>query len=142
MSKFKNYLMSLMSLMIASLLLFSQPVKKAEAGIILVPVLIGIVLLVVGIENHDVLLIILGADGNISQDALEQSLDKKYAFIDDLNVIHQFALMIKEKAKSVIEVNGQKLVTFTAEEVKTLLEPTGLAFLHPELVEGMISDLR
>ncbi len=130
------------SLIIAATLVNTTPAPQAQAGIILVPVLIGIVFLVIGIENNDVLLIVLDADGNLPQDALEQNLSKKYSFIEDRDVVRNLATIIREKAKVTPVVNGQRLVTLAPTDVLTVLEPTGLAVLQPELVSGLIKDLQ
>jgi hypothetical protein len=105
-------------------------------------VAVGVVLIVLGIYYHNKMLIILDADGNISQSALEQTLADRYSFIDNRDVIRNLAGAIREKAASTVEENGQKNVRLSRGEVLTLLAPTGLADLNPTAVEGLIQDLQ
>lgn len=130
------------SFVITCSLLTVMPSRQADAGIIFIPIVIGIVFLVIGIENHDTLLIVLDADGSLPQDQLEQNLAKKYGFIDDRDVIHNLSTLIKDRALTAPLVNGKKLVSLTQSEVLTLLEPTGLAELEPTLVAEMVNDLK
>ena len=130
------------ALVIATMIGSAAPAPQAQAGIILVPFVVGIVFLVIGIEEHDVLLIVLDADGNLSQDALETNLAKKYTFIDDRDVIHNLASAIRDKSISTPVVDGKKNVSLTKAEVLDLLAPTGLASLQPDAVDGLVRDLQ
>ncbi len=131
------------ALLIASTLAFTTPTfaPQAKAGIIFAPVAIGIVMLVIGIIDHNTLLIVLDADGNLSQSSLEKNLAQKYSFIDDRDVIHTLASTIRDKGMSAVEVDGKKTVRLTRNEVLEALAPTGLAELQPAAVEGLIRDL-
>ncbi len=130
------------ALIIATMIGSAVPAPQAQAGIILVPFVVGIVILVIGIENNDLLMIVLDADGNISQGSLEANLSKKYSFIDDREVIHNLATSIREKSISTPVVDGKKSVTLSQTEVLDILAPTGLASLQPEAVQGLIRDLQ
>ena len=128
--------------MIASSLGVANPgAPEAQAGIILTPVAVGVVLIILGIHYHNKLLIILDADGNLSQGALEQTLADRYDFIDNQDVITQLATLIREKSASSVEENGRKTVRLDRGEVLSILAPTGLADLNREAVEQMIKDL-
>ena len=54
-------------LVIMAMINVALPTRQAKAGIIFFPVVIGIPLLIVGLVYHDWLLIVLDADGNVSQ---------------------------------------------------------------------------
>jgi len=127
---------------IASTILNVAPAPKAQAGIILTPVLVGIVVLVEGIRMHSWGLIVLGADGNMKQDSLEKALSTQYSFIDDRDVVSTLASTIREKAISAPVVDGKKLVTLSKDEVLNILAPTGLAELQPEAVAQLVQDLQ
>jgi len=126
----------------ATLGLSASAPQPAQAGIILTPVLVGIVLLVYGIEYNNALWIVLDADGNLPQDALAQNLAAKYPFIDDRDVINNLAIAIREKAVTTPVVEGKKNVTLTQTEVLTILAPTGLADLQPQAVQQLVQDLQ
>ena len=130
------------TLIIAATLGLSTPSQPAQAGIILTPVLVGIVLLVYGIEYNNALWIVLDADGNLPQDALAQNLAAKYPFIDNRDVINTLAIAIREKAVSTPVVDGKKNVTLTRAEVLNILAPTGLADLQPQAVETLVQELQ
>ena len=140
MKKLKRAMTSL--LIAASLTVAVPSPQPAQAGIILTPFLVGIVLLVYGIEYHNPLWIVLDADGNLSQDSLEKSLTQTYSFIDDRDVIHNLAAMIREKAIHTPVVDGKKNVTLSKDEVLNILAPTGLADLQPEAVARLVKDLQ
>ncbi len=133
---------SVSALLVAASLSTAAPTPQAQAGIILTPVAVGVVLIILGIKFHNKLLIILDADGNISQGSLEQSLTEKYGFIDNQDVIRNLASAIREKAASTTEVNGSKTVRLSRGEVLSIIAPTGLADLNPSAVEGLIQDLQ
>ena len=137
----KNFKKVVSAFLIASTLSISASTPPAKAGIILAPAGVGVVLLIVGVIYHNKLMIILDADGNLSQSSLEKGLDAKYSFIDDQDVVRNLASSIREKAASAVEVDGKKLVRLSREEVLDILQPTGLADLQPEAVEGLIRDL-
>jgi hypothetical protein len=140
MSRFKK---SVSTLMIAASLGTVTPAPKpAQAGIILTPVAVGVVLIILGIHYHNKLLIILDADGNVSQGSLEQTLSDRYSFIDNQDVISNLATAIREKASSMIEENGRKVVRLTRGEVLGILAPTGLADVNSSAVEALIQDLQ
>jgi len=129
------------SLLIASTLAVATPAPQANAGIIFAPVAVGIAVLVVGIIYRDTLLIVLDADGNLSQSSLEANLAKKYSFIDDRDVIHGLASAIREKAITAPVIDGKKTVSLSKDEVLNLIAPTGLADLQPAAVEALVQDL-
>lgn len=118
------------------------PVRQANAGIILLPCGVGIVLIILGALADDALMILLDGNGNLSQDSLESALSKKYAFLDDRDVVRNLATAIREKAASTVEVDGKKSVSLSREEVLAVLEPTGLAELNPAAVEQIVTDLQ
>jgi hypothetical protein len=133
---------SISAVMVAATLGAASPIPRADAGIILTPVAVGVVMIVLGIVYHNKLLIILDADGKLDRSALEQSLAEKYPFIDNQDVIRALATAIREKADSVTEQNGSKTVQLSRGEILQILSPTALAELNPSAVEGLIQDLQ
>jgi hypothetical protein len=129
--------------LIATTMTMATPTPKAEAGILLTPFLIGIALIVIGIEVGDVFAIVLDEDGNLSQASLETNLAKKYAFIDDRDVIHNLATSIRNKAMTTPPAaDGKKMIRLSRQEVLDVLAPTGLPDLRPDAVEALIADLQ
>ena len=129
-------------LLIMAMMSVALPARPAKAGIIFFPVGVGIALLIIGLVYHDTLLIILDADGNVSQNAIEQSLTKKFSFIDDRAVIGNLATAIRAKADVTPMVDGKKMVTLTSTEILQIVEPTGLAELQPDAVKQLIHELQ
>ncbi len=129
-------------LVIMALMSVAMPTRQAKAGIIFFPVGVGIALLIIGLVYHDTLLIILDADGNVSQNAIEQSLSKKFSFIDDRAVIGNLATAIRAKADVAPLIEGKKMVSLTSDEVLQIIEPTGLAELNPNAVKQLIQELK
>jgi hypothetical protein len=118
------------------------PAPQAQAGIILLPVIIGYWILLQGIATNNIALVLLGADGNMKQDALENFLAQNYGFIEDRDVISQLAYSIREKAAITPVVDGKMNVTLSKDEVLKILAPTGLADLEPVAVAKLIQDLQ
>ncbi len=130
-------------LLIAATCSVALPARQANAGIILLPFGIGVLLVIMGAVYNDAGLLLLDADGNVKQDALESALAKKYSFIDDRAVVSNLALAIREKAASAeADKNGQKIAALSRAEVLNILAPTGLVELDPAAVEQVISDLQ
>jgi hypothetical protein len=130
------------ALVIAASINTITPAPKAEAGVILTPVAVGFVLIALGIHYHNKLMIILDADGSLSQDALAQALGEKYSFIDNDDVLQNLASAIRAKAATTPEVDGKKTVRLNRGEVLSLVAPIGLGELNPAQVEQMIQDLQ
>ena len=114
--------------------------QETQAGIILAPFVIGIVLIVVGIEENRLGLLVLGQDGLANRDQLSAKLQEKYG-LEDQAVAQQFADVIRSKAAvAPVDTKGAKTVTLSRDEVMNILAPTGLDDLNPNLVEQMVSD--
>jgi hypothetical protein len=114
--------------------------QPAEAGIILTPLIVGIVILVVGLEDHNLGLVILGQDGNLNRDQLATKIQTQYN-LEDPAIAQQFADAINAKAATTqAAANGAKTVSLSRDEVMNILAPTGLDVLNPALVDQMVSD--
>jgi hypothetical protein len=137
----KNLKKSVSALVIAATLSTAAPAPQAQAGVILTPMAVGIALILLGVHYHNKLMIILDADGNINQQSLEKGLSRKYAFIDNSDVVRNLASAIRGKAASTPEVDGQRMVRLSRSEVLSILAPTGLAELNPSAVDALIQDL-
>lgn len=131
------------ALLIAATLALT-PARSANAGLLLlIPTgPLGAIILIIGLVHDDDLLILLDEQGLPSQDGLEGAFAERYPFIDDRDVIAEFASRTREKAKTAPEVDGRKAISFSREEVLEIVEPTGLNVIEPELVEQMIIDLK
>jgi hypothetical protein len=115
--------------------------QPAEAGIILTPLVVGIVILVVGLEDNNLGLVILGQDGNLNRDQLAAKIQAQYN-LEDPAIAQQFADTINAKAATAeVSANGSKSVSLSRDEVLNILAPTGLDVLNPSLVDQMVSDL-
>ena len=71
-------------------------------------------------------LLVLDADGSLSQDRMVQALSAKYPFVDNHEVIEQLATAIKVNAPSKIENGKRYVVSVSQEEVNAILEGTDL----------------
>jgi hypothetical protein len=112
----------------------------AEAGIILTPLVLGVVILVVGLEEHNLGLTILGQDGNLNRDQLAAKIQAQYN-LEDPAVAQQFADAINAKAAATpVATNGTKTISLSQDEVMSILAPTGLDVLNPSLVQQMVTD--
>lgn len=138
----KNVKQMFSVLLIMAMMSVALPTRQAKAGIIFFPVGVGIALLIIGLVYHDTLLIILDADGNISQNAIESALTKRFSFIDDRAVIGNLATAIRAKADTTPMVGGKKMVSLTSNEILQIVEPTGLAELQPASVQQLIHELQ
>ena len=139
MKKIKKFIATLV---IAGTIGNVAPAPQAQAGIILLPVIIGYWILLQGIATNNIALVLLGADGNMKQDALENFIAQNYGFIEDREVISQLAYSIREKAAITPVVDGKMNVTLSKDEVLKILSPTGLADLEPVAVAKLIQDLQ
>ena len=139
MNKIKKFIATLV---IAGTIGNVAPAPQAQAGIILLPVIIGYWIILKGIATNNLALVLLGADGNMKQDALENFLAQSYGFIEDRDVISQLAYTIREKAAITPVVDGKLNVTLSKDEVLHILAPTGLADLEPDAVAKLIQDLQ
>jgi len=131
----------LSSLVIAATLSMgvSSP-QSAQAGIILSPVVIGIVLIVIGIEDNNLGLVVLGEDGAVNRDQLAAKIQAKYG-LEDQAVAAAFADTIRAKALTApVDAKGAKTVNLSKDEVLSILAPTGLDVLNPDLVQKMVTD--
>lgn len=123
--------------------LAAAPVAPAQAGIILAPTGVGLILLIVGLVYGDPILIILDADGNLSQDSLAKALDAKFPQINDSDVTAAMAAKIREKAASTAaNAKGEKSVTLSRAELSDILAPTGLEETNSAAFEQIVSDLQ
>jgi hypothetical protein len=123
--------------------LAAAPVAPAQAGIILAPTGVGLIVLIIGLVYGDPLLIILDADGNLSQDSLAKALDAKYPQINDSDVTAAMAAKIREKAISTTaNAKGEKNVTLNRAELSEILAPTGLEEANSAAFEQIVSDLQ
>jgi hypothetical protein len=139
MKKIKKFLAALL---IATSIGQVAPAPRAEAGIILLPIIIGYWIILRGIETNNLAMVLLGKDGNLQQESLEKVLFDQYPFIEDRDVVRSIAMSIREKAMNAPVVDGKKIVTLSRGEVLSLLAPTGLPELQPQAVEKMIQDLQ
>jgi hypothetical protein len=142
---FKNLKKTVAAALVGGVLTTSTvaPVQQAQAGLIFLPAGVGVVLLILGVIYDDLLLIILDADGNLNQDALEKVIAQKYPMIEDRDVVRALASAVREKAASVqADGEGRKQVSLSREEVLSLLAPTGMAELNPEAAEQIVRDLQ
>lgn len=89
--------------LVAALVVSTAQAPKAEAGIILSPVGVGVVLFVLGVVHHNPYLIVLDADGSMSQSSLEATFAHTYPFIDNQDAIRNLAALVKEKAEIAAE---------------------------------------
>ena len=118
------------------------PAPQAQAGIILLPVVIGYWIIIAGLAQNNIALVLLGADANLKQDSLEKVLSDSYRFIDDRDVISNLATAIREKAAGTPVVDGKINVSLTKNEVLAILAPTGLAELQSDAVAKLVQDLQ
>jgi hypothetical protein len=133
------------SLLIAGTLATSQMASRpADAGIIFFPFGVGIVLLVVGLVDHDDTLIILDADGQMNHDQLVQKLAKSFPAIDqDRDVLENLAGAIRSKAANTApNAKGQVMVSLSSDEVLSILAPTGLAETDPAAAQQIVAALQ
>lgn len=133
------------SLLIAGTLVASQAASRpADAGIIFFPFGVGVVLLIVGLVDHDSTLIILDADGQMNHDQLVQKLAKSFPAIDqDRDVLENLAGAIRAKAASTApDAKGQVMVSLSADQVLSILAPTGLADTNPAAAQQIVSALQ
>ena len=84
-------------------------------------------------------LLVLDADGGLSQDDLVQSLASKYPFVDNHEVIEQLATAIKQNAPSKIENGHRYLISVSQEEVKSIFGGTDLSV---EQIQKIADDLK
>lgn len=85
-------------------------------------------------------LIILGENGDVSQDQLENIFSERYSFIGDREVFKDLALNIKNKAKAQKpDVEGKILVYVPEAETRSILYPLDLS---EEEINVVTSDLK
>lgn len=133
---------SVATLAVAGTLFTAMPAKKAEAGLILLPAGVGIVLVVLGVVYDRLGLFILDGDQAQLTKQVESKLAERYAFIDDQVALNQLAGLIVAKIGEQ-PVGAEKVeVKLSREEILNVLAPTGLAELEAEKVEAMITELQ
>jgi len=155
------------SFMIAVTLFTAMPVKKADAGLAVLAVGVGVYAVCIsgesslnrceniygnswfaaagffltGLVLDIVTLGVLDADGSLPKEKLEASLAARYSFINDNQAISDLADAIKTKAASQKPVDGKIEVKLSPAEVKSILEPTGLLETNPKDVAKLIKEL-
>lgn len=164
-----------MKQMLAALMFLSlsiMPMKKADAGIIVIAsgtatggaLAVGYVLGGLGVAGAvgsgilmaqgdfqgvglgiilampSALLLTLDADGALPKEQLIKDLSKKYAFIENQEVIADLSEVIRAKAGQDFAPGSSKLVSLSSEEVMEILAPLDLSGYESE-VQAMIKDL-
>ncbi len=136
MQKLKKFL-SVMAM--TGLLGFSAAPSKSQAGIILLPVGVGIYFLIIGAIYDDPGYILLDQD---SQSQIKDTLSKKFPQLDDEEALTELAQLIDDKAKSATpDAEGKIKINLDETEVENILAPTGLLETDPKLVDSLIAEL-
>ena len=116
------------------------PAPQAQAGLILLPTGVGVVILIIGAIQNRLGLIILDGSTAVA-DQIQDSLATKYPFIDDQVALADLAKLIAEKI-DVADLSGEQVeLKLSRQEILNVLAPTGLATLEAQKVEALISDL-
>jgi len=125
---------------LATTLFTTVPAPKANAGLILLPAGVGVVLIVLGVVYDRLGLFILDGEQTL-QDQLATQISEKYSFIDDAQAVKELASLIASKVESA-DLNADKtVVSVSREEILKILAPTGLVELETLKVEALIKDL-
>ncbi len=138
MKRIKNLMMSAV---LATTLFAAIPAPKANAGLILLPTGVGVVILIIGVLRDRLGLIILDADQANVQSQIEQKLGEKYSFIDDAQALKDLAAVVTSKI-SLDQTQDQIEVKLSRQEILDILAPTGLAELENDKVEALIADFQ
>ena len=116
--------------------------QPAQAGILLCPFVIGVFILVVGLENNDPGMVLLGADGTLDRDSIAASLAQKYPTLDN-QAVSDLADMVKAKADSATaDSNGQKAITLSQSDVQQALAASMVEQTQPEVFSQIVADLK
>jgi len=128
------------TLALATTLFTTIPAPKANAGLILLPAGVGVVILIVGLMQNSLGLVILDGEQSL-QNQIESKIGQKYTFIDDAQAVKDLAALITEKLANT-DLSAENVeIKLTREEILTVLAPTGLIQLESDKVESLISDL-
>ena len=144
----KNLKKSVSTLMIGAALgtaTMTAPTPNANAGILLAPIGIGIILIVVGLLDKSLGLVILSnPDGSISQDSLSSNLMQKYQSLGmDNQTASDLASMIKEKASATqVDANGKVAVNFSKAELSDGLRASNVESDNTALFAQLSQDLQ
>jgi hypothetical protein len=115
--------------------------EPARAGVILCPMLEGIVWRLMRVHLSEPVLLALDANGNVLREALERDLSRTYEFIDDREVATGLAQAIAARAEATPRVEGKRRVTLTRDEIIQIIEPSGLGERKPAEVNQLMKDL-
>ncbi len=119
--------------------LMATPAPKANAGIVLAPLGIGVYYIILGIVLDDVFLLVL--NDNNTQTQIQQILAERHSFIDDQQALNDLASAIASKIENAGEILQETEFKLTEDEILDILAPTGLIELEPLKVQALIHDL-
>jgi hypothetical protein len=141
----KRFKKSISALMIGAAALAGSATynpQPAQAGILLLPFIVGVFILVVGLDNNDPGEILLGTDGTLDRDSIASSLSKKYPTLDG-QAANDLADMVKAKADATsVDSKGQKTISLSASEVQQALAPSMVEQTQPEVFGQIVADMK
>lgn len=156
-------------LLIATTLQMAIPAKKAEAGLLftagvgvsdsttggqlllcfgltmVAPLAIGTILAIKGIGPRwitipaTVAVVFLDEKSPFNPHSLEATLQERYPFVDNHDVLKQLANSIRQKFQDTNPVNEMYFVSLTENETRSILAPVELT---EEQVEIMVNELK
>ena len=119
---------------------------SADAGIILAPIGIGIILIIVGVADQSLGLVILSNnDGSLKQDSLTTDLMNKYQHLGiDTQTASDLGLLISRKYQNVRATasNARVSINLTKEELAIGLRASNIEADNPALFNQLIIDLK
>lgn len=126
------------TLALFSVLFVAIPKQEAKAGIILTPAGVGVILFIVGLWDHNAILIIL--DDQSSANKINLELQNRYGNLtSNQSAFENLANMIAAKTQNLDFSDKEKVeVNFTKNEIVMALGP---AAANTELLEAVSNDL-
>jgi len=116
--------------------------QPAQAGLILCPFVIGVFILIIGIENNDPGEILLGTDGSLDRDSIASALSQKYPTLDN-QAANDLASVVKEKAETATaDSKGQKAISLSQNEVSQALAASLVEQTQPEVFSQIVADMK
>lgn len=116
--------------------------QPAQAGIILLPFVVGVWVLVVGLDEGNPAMVLLGTDGTLDRDSIASNLAQKYPTLDSQSV-NDLADMVKAKADATTpDTKGQKAISLSQADVQQALAASMVEQTQPEVFNQIVADMK